>query len=363
MNLLEITANIVQVNDIQEISSYSEYSLSTTEKFLNIENYIIHEIELLNKSYQRAGHTSIDLGGTSIGDIYYLKDNKIEISQMTVYQFYIFLHECNLSDLVLYEYTFKKNYLLIHEDYIDEYHYKYNPTSSVWGGFKILDSTASISYYQKTVTNITIPFELRELDYFAQDSVSRALDQNHAFERFLKLYHLLELEFDYSLIQKIKLLDIQTDSNQIGSLLNEYSRNEIDRLIDLISNTCTDVSALATKLNLIKGYKTLGEEIFIKFSKGKNSSFYLVDISKYNDLLNDPGCFSDQTAVHLKASIKPIDYDKFIHTITAYWIYRIRCSIAHFKIGEYILTKDKEDFIVEFAEPLITEVLIQFYKK
>jgi hypothetical protein len=117
------------------------------------------------------------------------------------------------------------------------------------------------------------------------------------------------------------------------------------------------------KLNNIKSFISLGEEIFIRFGKEKNSNFYLTDSIKYNALLSDADAFTNPNSVKTHTNIQPTDYPKFIHTITSYWIYRIRCSIAHFKIGEYILTRDKEDFIVEFAEPLIKEVLIQFYKK
>jgi len=363
MTIQEILNDIEEIKQIQEISNYSEYKLSEDATYINIDDYIVHKIELLNNSFDKLNNTPIFLNGVSIGDIFYLKDEKLEISQMSSFQFYAFLSECNSTDLILGEYIFQFNYLLIHRDFIDEFHYHYSSSSAIWGGFKLSDSSNSISYYKKTVTSINIPFELKELNTFAKDSVYRALDQKHAFERFLKLYHLLELEFDNSLIQKIKSLNIQTDSNQIGSLLNEYNRNEIERLTDLICNNCTDITSLANKLNLIKNHISLGEEIFIKFGKTKNSTFFLNDPVKFNDLLGDPGCFLDTVAVQNKASVRPQDYDKFIHTITAYWIYRIRCSIAHFKIGEFILTRDKEEFIVEFAEPLINEVLIQYYKK
>jgi hypothetical protein len=120
---------------------------------------------------------------------------------------------------------------------------------------------------------------------------------------------------------------------------------------------------LAIKLNNIKNYQQLGEDIFIKFGKTKGSNLYLSDVTKYNSLLSDPNSFTNSNSVKNFAKVPVSDYDKFIHTITSYWIYRVRCSIAHFKIGEYILTRDKENFIVEFAEPLIKEVLIQFYRK
>lgn len=364
MTTQEIIENLNSINSINSLVYCDEYSYLASLKFTKFDDYIVHKIELLNNSFDESiGNSSLELNGVVIGDLFYLKDSSIEISSMSVFQFYAFLNECSILDLQLQNFTFKSNYLIIHKDYIDDFHLKYSSTSSVWGGFKISENHSVINYYKKPVLVITIPDELKELDQYAQDSVFRALDQKHSFERFLKLYHLLELEFDYSLIKKIQSLNILTDSNLIGSLLNEYRRTESDRLFDLISNNCFDTGNLSLKLNNIKSFIPLGEEIFIRFGKEKSNNFYLNDSMKYNALLSDVDAFTNSNSVKNHTNIQPPDYPKFIHTVTAYWIYRIRCSIAHFKIGEYILTRDKEDFIVEFAEPLIKEVLIQFYKK
>jgi hypothetical protein len=364
MTCLDIKNNIDQINLITNLTNCSEYKYSADLKFLNFDEYIVHSLELLNNSFDETiNNSSIELGGVNVGDIFYLKGQSIEISSMSKYQFYAFLTECELTNLQLPNFTFKSNYLIIHNDYIDEFHLKYSSTSSIWGGFKISENYPVINYYKRSVSVITIPDELNELDQYAQDSIFRALDQKHSFERFLKLYHLLELEFDYSLIKKIQTLNISTDSNLIGSLLNEYKRNENDRLYDLISDKCTDIHSLSQKLNAVKPFTALGEEIFIRFGKEKSSNLYLNDLLKYNSLLADADSFTNSNSVKNCTNVGVSDYNKFIHTITAYWIYRVRCSVAHFKIGEYILTRDKEDFIVEFAEPLIIEVLIQFYKK
>jgi hypothetical protein len=364
MTILEIQNNLVGVNQINNLIDCSEYQYSTSLRFLQLDDFVVHRIELLNNSYDSSiSNTTIELGGVSIGDIFYLREQKFETASLSIFQFYAYLSECEVLDITLPDYTFKHNYLLIHKDFIDEFHLKYSSTSAVWGGFKISENISVINYYKKQIPTIAVPDELNELDTYAQDSIFRALDQKHSFERFLKLYHLLELEFDYSLIKKIQALNITTDSNLIGSLLNEYTRTENDRLYDLISSKCSNINNLALKLNGVKPYQALGEEIFIKFGKTKGGNLFLSDLTKYNALLTDVDSFISASSVSTYAKISLSDYNKFIHTVTAYWIYRIRCSIAHFKIGEYILTRDKEDFIVEFAEPLIKEVLMQFYKK
>jgi hypothetical protein len=50
-------------------------------------------------------------------------------------------------------------------------------------------------------------------------------------------------------------------------------------------------------------------------------------------------------------------YDKLILETAAYWVFRVRCCIAHHRIGEYLLTQLDEEFVVEFAEPLLLGVL------
>jgi len=56
------------------------------------------------------------------------------------------------------------------------------------------------------------------------------------------------------------------------------------------------------------------------------------------------------------------EYSQKICEISAYWVYRIRCSIAHNKIGEYILNYKDEEFLVNCAEPFLKEIVFQFHK-
>ena len=47
--------------------------------------------------------------------------------------------------------------------------------------------------------------------------------------------------------------------------------------------------------------------------------------------------------------------------IAAYQIYRLRSSIAHSRIGEYLLTDADDAMIREFGLPLIQEVAVQVF--
>ncbi|WP_217361105.1 hypothetical protein [Dolichospermum sp. UHCC 0406] len=55
------------------------------------------------------------------------------------------------------------------------------------------------------------------------------------------------------------------------------------------------------------------------------------------------------------------NYDDLVINFSAYCIYRVRCCTAHNRIGEYVMSNDDEGFVVEFAEPLLREVLCQIF--
>ncbi|MDC5052666.1 hypothetical protein OHW28_06640, partial [Acinetobacter baumannii] len=57
---------------------------------------------------------------------------------------------------------------------------------------------------------------------------------------------------------------------------------------------------------------------------------------------------------------KKEEFIKNIKRINAYWIYRIRCSIAHTKLGEFIFEYNQEnhEFIYEYANNLIKRTIL-----
>ncbi len=54
-------------------------------------------------------------------------------------------------------------------------------------------------------------------------------------------------------------------------------------------------------------------------------------------------------------------YGKLIRDVAAYWIYRIRSSIAHSRIGEFLLRDEDEEFVAGFGEPLLVGCLMQVF--
>jgi len=181
-----------------------------------------------------------------------------------------------------------------------------------------------------------------------------------AFERFLKYYHLLELNFDFDLIRRIKNLDPVTESKSISMLLNEYRREDIERLKYILKHVLHG-----------RGFADRSNEstysIFMEFRKlcfmisGKNQSsqgYWAVQ----RNIVETWWVLHTSTAKRFLASNSTDSHRRFICSLCAYWIYRIRNSIAHKKIGEYIMTNNDEQFVLDFGEPLLLTVLRQVFK-
>lgn len=278
------------------------------------------------------------------------------ISQFTTPQFIAFLNEAPSFET---EYRFQSDYIVLKREDYNRYSRNYFKTAPVWGGFSHPYKRINISdNYQVEVNEIKAIKNLSLKGSYFFESAIRALKQPYAFERFLKLYHLLELNFDYFLIEKIKTLDVNSHADMIGKLLNDYAHEEMVRLTNIISDKCSDISGIVTKLNGVKDFPNIAFEIFNKY--GKNKSL-LKEETHFKTVVSS-GDFSEPS-LRAKSVNYNSDYDSFIKKIAAYWIYRIRCSIAHNTIGEFILTNKDEKFVVEFGEPLLREIIIQCFKK
>jgi hypothetical protein len=343
---------------VQIVNAY-EY-----DGYLVINDYIALKVCRVSNSYDDSTPIPITLNSIVYGYLVFTKcKGEIVIDQMNDFEFTSFLTFSDFANYTDSSFKFDTDYLLVKENFFIDYISDYEKTSMLWGGFAhSLNGGAPISRHKMIIPNIEIGDKLKDFNTYSYESCIRAIEQPYAFERFLKLYHLLELQFDYFIINKIQSLTIPADSNRIGKILNEYSHKEIDRLTEIIGHYCTNITKLEQLLSNISAFTTIAEDMFMNFGKS-NGQYHLSDITKFRYAVSG----SDFTSTYLYNgkvhSNTTIDHDKFIIGITSYWIYKIRCSIAHNKIGEYILSWNDENFIVEFGEPLLKEVLMQCFKK
>jgi len=363
----------MQKDDIQILVSEGESllfpihqleSLDSTDKIVSINNFVVLPI-IIAKYYDRSQRIIevFDEHNALLGYIYCSKTSTIiQEEDIPEWLFSVYLVDVEEGNQGIY--SIEKDYIAIQRSQYENYKNNYYTTAPIWGSFYHTQQTNISSPQTTIIQRINAIPNLELPTTWHQQAMIRAVQQPYAFERFLKNYHLLELLFDWQLVQTIK--NLGNDLPEIGKILVSYSRDDIKRLKFILEKKCTNEHSLARKLDRIKHFMPKAKEIFYKY--GKKDSNPLKELTEGEQQLQniiDGGGFTNQQ--NLKSNKVNFNlsrpYSKFITDLSAYWIYRIRSSIAHHKIGEYLMSPSDEKFMVEFAEPLLKEVLIQCFTK
>ena len=264
-------------------------------------------------------------------------------------------HEEN--QIITPEYTFNYDYLLIKKENYKNYVKEHMEKSTLWGSFIHLEKIPAITFSEKfNVNTIKIDNKLTKVEGPYADNIYLSIIESNPFNRFLKLYHMIELQFDLHTAEKIKaLLDEGNREKEISIHLRDYAKDEIKRLESIIKERCTDIGELEVLINKISQYKSNALTIFYEYGKSTNP---LMKKNDFNYFAFGNGRFNE---TEIKS--KGLSYPSLILKLTAYWIYRVRCCIAHNKLGEYIMGANDEKFVVNFAEPLMKEIVKQCFKK
>jgi hypothetical protein len=283
---------------------------------------------------------------------------------MTEDKFAAYLLDVDKDDFISgVDYVLKADYLVLKARELSQYEEKYHATSGLWGGFIHKDDADFPCLpFTLEITEIAAIDNLELPTIWHKENLIRGIQQPYAFERFLKNYHLLELLFDWQIIQKIKALD--ADIYGAGLILKNYGKGEeLDRLIDCVENGIKDFPKIIAQLNQIQYFIPDAINIFYLYGKESNPLKTDKDITNstnFETIIRDGG-FTEEILRRHKIVQQNSSYNKFITKLCCYWIYRIRSSIAHAKIGEYQISYANEEFMVKFAEPLLKEILVQCF--
>lgn len=325
---------------------------------VSIDNIVAIPINT-SQSFDKSSSVTIQYeSGLIIGEIKFLKDRKVEnIYGLPNDEIISFFNDYDQEVIVEQSHTFKNDYLILRKKHFKTYKLNFKKTSSIWGSFFHVDDKPEILFdKKKTISTIVVASDLKIRNSIYLDNLYLSINEPNPFNRFLKLYHLLELQFDMHTAEKIKLLvEEGNKEKEISSKLREYSRDEIMRLTSIIYERCTDLESLSKTMSLIQPFEEKAVKIFYDFGKESNP---VKKTNDFKEIINAENCFTNQPFIESKN----LNYSMVIPKLSAYWIYRIRSSIAHNKFGEYIMNKSDEEFIVEFAEPLIKEVVKQCFK-
>jgi hypothetical protein len=244
---------------------------------------------------------------------------------------------------------FAYDYVVIDSSRVGDYQDKMKDSSEIWGCYSHINITSQSSIARQG-QSITAIQGMRMPTVFHKTTLERAVQASHPFERYLKYYHELELLFDWIVVKRIQAL--QDDLQGAAKLISSYQNGDLPRLKDLILNYCNDAQKVHSLLANISNYRIIGTKIFQDYGKDGNP-------------LKDswsPMCTDLARGYFLSPAVKGMPsnqdkYNKILLESAAYWIFRIRCCIAHHRIGEYMLSQNDEEFVVEFGERLLLGVI------
>jgi hypothetical protein len=330
-----------------------QLTIGSLQDRLVIDGLVAVQVELIDSSLSRGNDLDIlDPAGNPIGLLCFCRGQPAEIEKMSKWRLAAYLTEITENEFNQ-PYWSRCDYAVIDEPRVVHYLANYAPTAPIWGGFS---HRVQQVQYVRQVASLRIVDGIRIPTAHHGEAMSRAVGARHSFDRYLKFYHQLELLFDWVLVKRVQALG--NDLMGIGQLMSAYSQQDFQRLDRLLDDYCTDTDRLLQVLISVVAHEPLAVTIFQDFGKEANP---LKLPGKWDDFVDmaKSGVVTLQSFKTAKLASNAIDRDRLTRKIAAYWIYRIRCCIAHNRIGEYVLMEADEQFVVEFGEPLLKEVLVQ----
>lgn len=276
-------------------------------------------------------------------------------AEMTRYQYTALLADAPDASAVLGPARISRDYAVIDEAELARYIEHYLDGSALWGGFHHGDAPADPT---GAVTEIKArrgivaptPHHLRSLLLLTRATNPR--------EQFLRTYHLIELLFDY--VTYRRFVKAGNDLVGFGRIMSAYQRSEFERLKSIIRDFCRDLDAVAARMAGIEPFIARAEDMFQTQGKEGNPLKEERRWTAFRSLV-EAGTVDRAQAVSSGLASGNAQFDETISALAAYQIYRIRSSIAHSRIGEYLLTDEDDAMISEFGLPLLADVAGQVF--
>ena len=348
MNALEICA-LIREGKLPELS---ESDICEENGFLIIKDKIPLPV-VRDCSWKNGTDYEIqDENGTIIGVLSNTSGiDTVDLRLLSEWQLAAYLLERELNEFDQPG-KFQYDYAVISFQHFSNYQLNMRKTSAIWGMFSHRDN-APAPRVTRSLSLLTAVGGMHVPTSYHAASLERAVKASHPFERYLKYYHELELLFDWIIVKKIQALC--SDITGIAKLISSYQSGDLVRLKKLITDYSGDGQQTHRLLALAVAHKPTAFKIFQDYSKDGNP---LAKEPRWDNMLNNlSSSYSPSHASSNGLGQAKDTYDKLILETAAYWVFRVRCCIAHHRIGEYLLTEHDEEFVVEFAEPLLLGVL------
>jgi hypothetical protein len=276
-------------------------------------------------------------------------------AEMTRYQYTALLADAPDAKALLGPARISRDYVIIYEAELARYLEHYRDGSALWGGFHHGEAPA---YPTGGVTEIKArrgivvptPHHLKSLLLLTRSTNPR--------EQFLRTYHLIELLFDY--VTYRRFVKAGNDLAGFGKIMSAYQRSELERLKSIIKDFCRDLDAVAAHMASLEPFLARAEEMFQTLGKDGNPLKEDKRWTAFRSLV-EAGTVDRPQAATSGLAKGAAQFDETISGLAAYQIYRLRSSIAHSRIGEYLLTDEDDAMISDFGLPLLGEVAGQVF--
>lgn len=262
----------------------------------------------------------------------------------------------------------ENNFLIVNYDYANTYFEKFYGKETLWGGF---NHKKYIEMPSKKIEKIYLPdLEIKFPTELNLTNSVNSIKSNNIFDLFLKNYHNIELLFNLIFLRELRRIDINNIS-EANSIYKKLNKDEIESLRYLISEfTNNKVTQIKLIIKAFNEYSIITQEILYEYGKESSPVKDPVVRDKFNQFLEKCNLDTPQTisqfleiskAKKLKNDEK--SFKDFINNFIAYFIYRIRCSIAHKKFGEFIFSENEEhkNFMIDISIPLIKSTTIEIF--
>lgn len=348
MNVVEI-CSLVQAGRLDNIL---ESDISEVNGLLSIKDKIplpvVRDCSLATGvDYEVQDETGVIIGVlVSTSDI-----DPVDIRQLSEWQLAAYLYERELNEFDQPG-RFKHDYMVISSMHVTQYQDTMKASSAIWGMFTHIENTQT-PRQARGLTLITALAGMKIPTSYHSAALERAVQASHPFERYLKYYHQLELLFDWVLVKKVQSLG--PDFQGMARLISLYQSGDLPRLKNLLATYCKDAQKVHSLLMLAGSHKPTAYRIFQEYSKEGNPLSKGLKWEKMFDNLSSSYSPSHASSNNLGQNTDA--YNSLIIETAAYWIFRVRCCIAHHRIGEYLMDQNDEVFVLEFSEILLRGIL------
>lgn len=369
MILDELLPKISEISDFFELTP-DNVAIEMVDEYLSIQDLVVIPVTAIDFWISSSDcievYSQINSEEILIGELWPLKSVSFAKNQMPNSVFICFLFEASITEYETGEdYLCKSSYLVVNKEHYEYYKNTLMKTSEVWGGFSHESTPPTCT---KIVNRIDACSDIAILSGAFKDNSKQEIKSSNCFEKFLKIYHQFELLFDVTLVKKLKKVpDIEI--KKFSSLLSKFLNNksELDRFKLLLKEYIRDSDQLISTLGSLdfQTHNSLMKDIFQDETKDDGNP--LKDPERFEDFiqshsigkLGESKIFTHGTG-HKKLDLPKIPVNTLEKSleIYAYWIYRIRCCIAHRKIGEFIFDSTHEEFVYDIGIKMIRRLLV-----